>query len=236
MRWLLVLLLGMGLPAAHADEATDTYLHACAWCHGETGRGDGAATLSLWQDFAPRPRDFTRGKFKLRSTPSGKLPTDADLLRTVERGIPRYMPAFSGLTATERQLAVVAVKRFFPGFATAPPAPPLTIPSPPPADAAAAERGATLYRDAGCPACHGDQGRGDGSAAKDLRDGRGGRLAPANLRRPEMFKNGATAEDLYRTLVTGLDDTPMASYSDALTPAQRWDVIAFLRALGDARD
>src|SRR5438876_7879807 len=106
-----LLLVLMAAPAA-ADPATAVYNHACAWCHGRDGRGDGPAAFSINKYLSPRPRDLTHGRFELRSTPSGELPTDEDLLRTLERGIPGYMPSFRGLTAGERQLAGTAVERF----------------------------------------------------------------------------------------------------------------------------
>src|SRR2546425_8336844 len=126
--------------ATAADPATAVYEHACAWCHGKDGRGDGPAAFSIGKGRAPRPRDFTRGRFALRSTPSGALPTDEDLLRTVERGIPGYMPSFRGLTAGDRQLAVVGGKRFYPGFESPRPTP-AAIAEAPGLDAAAAARG-----------------------------------------------------------------------------------------------
>src|SRR5947199_10489394 len=111
-----LLVLALGRAAVGADPATAVYKHACAWCHGKDGRGDGPAAFSINKYLSPRPRDFTRGRFELRSTPSGELPTDQDLLRTPERGVPGYMPSFRGLTAAERCLAVAAVKRFYSGF------------------------------------------------------------------------------------------------------------------------
>src|SRR5438067_10355625 len=119
----LTVALSLASGAAARDLATAVYDHACASCHGKDGRGDGPAAFSINKYRSPRPRDFTRGRFKLRSTPSGQLPTDDDLLRTVERGIPGYMPSFQGLTAGERGLAVEAVKRFYPGFESARPTP-----------------------------------------------------------------------------------------------------------------
>jgi mono/diheme cytochrome c family protein len=219
--------------AMAADPATAVYNHACAWCHGKDGRGDGPAAFSINKYRAPRPRDFTRGIFKLRSTPSGQLPTDDDLLRTVERGIPAYMPSFRGLTAGERRLAVTAVKRFYPGFATPPPAPSFALGTPPPADEAAIARGRELYGAAGCAACHGDRGRGDGPSAVALRDVDGLPIRPADLRYPVRFKGGADPVDLYRTLMTGLDGIPMPSYASALgeNPSAPWDLVAYIRSL-----
>ena len=39
----------------------------CVECHGAAGKGDGPSAAYL----APRPRDFTTGKYKIRSTESG---------------------------------------------------------------------------------------------------------------------------------------------------------------------
>ena len=35
----------------------------------------------------PRPRDFTTGKYKIRSTETGSVPTDDDLMRSVRQGL-----------------------------------------------------------------------------------------------------------------------------------------------------
>jgi len=229
-----LLLIVMAAPAA-ADPATSVYNHACAWCHGKDGRGDGPAAFSINKYLSPRPRDFTRGRFKLRSTPSGALPTDEDLLRTLERGIPAYMPSFRGLTAGERRLAITAVKRFYPGFASAHPSP-VPLPAPPPLDAAAVARGRQAYETGGCASCHGDRGRGDGASAPALKDETGLRIRPADLRYPGRFKNGAEPTDVYRTLVTGLDGTPMPSYAEAFDhPDALWDLVAYIGSLARTR-
>ena len=227
-----VLVLALARLASGADPATAVYNHACAWCHGKDGRGDGPAAFSINKYLSPRPRDFTRGQFKLRSTPSGQLPTDDDLLLTLERGIPGYMPSFRGLTAGERRLAVTAVKRFFPGFATTRPAPVFASRIPPPADAAAMGRGREVYAAAGCAACHGERGRGDGPSAPALRDADGLPIRPADLRYPARFKGGSEPADLYRTLMSGLDGTPMPSYATAFEgPGAPWDLVAYIRSL-----
>ena len=56
----------------------------CAHCHGITGDGAGPTAPSL----NPYPRDFRLGKFKFKSTPLGKRPTDDDLKRVLMNGIP----------------------------------------------------------------------------------------------------------------------------------------------------
>src|SRR2546427_258898 len=67
--------------------------------------------------------------------------------------------------------------------------------------------------DRGRPPCHGERGHGDGPSAPQLKDETGLPIRPADLRYPARFKNGAQAIDVYRTLVTGLDGTPMPSYA-----------------------
>ena len=63
------------LAQAGPDPGRTSYDKHCALCHGTAGKGDGpAADLLL-----PRPRDFTAGKYKIRTTPSGQLPTDDSL-------------------------------------------------------------------------------------------------------------------------------------------------------------
>ena len=55
----------------------ELYLKACDQCHGPKGDGQGLMADLLF----PRPRDFLRGLYKIRTTPSGELPTDPDLFR-----------------------------------------------------------------------------------------------------------------------------------------------------------
>jgi len=78
-----------------------TYEMACTWCHGTRGRGDGSVAFSMNPSRAPRPRNFTQGEFKFRSTPTGQPPTDEDLFRTIMTGLtgtpmPSYYDAFEG--------------------------------------------------------------------------------------------------------------------------------------------
>src|SRR5437870_5172187 len=62
----------------------------CVECHGASGKGDGPSAAYL----VPRPRDFTSGKYKIRSTESGTVPTDDDLTTSVRRGL--YATAMPG--------------------------------------------------------------------------------------------------------------------------------------------
>lgn len=199
----------MRLLPASAARGEAVYLKSCSACHGEDGSGAGPAAASL----SPLPRNFTTGMFKFRSTPSGELPTDADLLRVLEKGVPgTAMPAWKGiLTRQERSDVVAYLKLFSEDFET--PAPPaLEIPSPPESLSAFAPEGKMVYMLMECWACHGGKGKGDGKSGKTLDDDWGVKILPWNLTR-HQYKAGNDAESLYRTFTTGLNGTPMPAYA-----------------------
>ena len=66
------------------EAGKQVYTRKCAQCHGDDGQGTGPAANEVF----PRPRDFTRGIYKIRSTPSGTVPTDDDLFRSITNGLP----------------------------------------------------------------------------------------------------------------------------------------------------
>src|SRR5512133_1582031 len=83
------------------------YEQHCAACHGPAGDGNGPASVWLY----PKPRNFSAGLFKIKSTPGQALPTDEDLFNSITRGLPgSSMPSFSYLTEQERQELVNYVK------------------------------------------------------------------------------------------------------------------------------
>lgn len=109
---------GVDLPAA-APLGLRIYAQRCAVCHGPDGLGNGPAAPSL----IPRPRDFTLGSFKFKSTPHGQPPTDDDLKQIVANGLPgSAMPYFRDLLNDSEIDAVVAqVKQFSKAFSGASP-------------------------------------------------------------------------------------------------------------------
>ncbi|HSF07507.1 MAG TPA: c-type cytochrome [Methylomirabilota bacterium] len=225
---ILGVLLGAGAGAAPRTEAADpalgrrTYEENCAICHGLEGDGRGHAA----QHFVSPPRDLTAGRFKLRSTGSGQLPTDDDLKRSIVRGLPGTgMVPQDHLSAAEIDAVVAYIKTLAPKFATAPQSPALPIPPAPPNSPEAVARGRKVYHKAECHECHGEQGRGDGPSAKDLK------VKPVDLtRRP--FKGGSTPEEVFRAIVTGYDGTPMPSYHLILDDAELWDLTYYVVSLG----
>src|SRR5688572_3319622 len=73
----------------------------CSGCHGPYGRGNGAATQQWYG--GNYPRNFWYAKFKSRSTAYGRIPEDADLFRTITRGMyGSSMPSFRHLSADDR--------------------------------------------------------------------------------------------------------------------------------------
>lgn len=210
------------------------YRRHCAACHGATGRGDGPGARHL----DPMPRDFTRGDFRWRRTASGGLPTDADLLRSIDEGAPgTSMPAWRRILPEQvRRALVVRVKTFSRRFeeekAFAPVIP--EVPPVPEEGKGDAQLGAQLYKKLECWKCHGETGRGDGPSAAAMKDSAGRAISPNELVRG-VFRAGDKPEDLYRTLLTGFNGTPMPAYSQTITARERWALVWFLRSMRKGR-
>ena len=220
---------------AYGAEPRALYHDQCELCHGAEGRGDGPAAPRL----PTPPADFNAGSFKLRSTPSGSLPTDEDLFRTITRGIPGTgMPSFAALSREDRRALVGVVKELSRPrdggesyFEDRPPGRAIVVPPRPPSGPDAIAKGRKLYRDLSCPSCHGDEGRGDGRSAADLKDYAGRPLRPTDFTLG-VFKGGADPRELYLRIATGLNGTPMAEYGDdVLKPAERWALVEYLLSL-----
>ena len=223
----------------------DIFAMACIQCHGVQGRGDGSVGATLSPRRAPQPRNLTAEPFKFRSTPSGALPTTADLLRTITEGVRgaggpltfglsgyRIMPSFRHMPIEQRLELIEFVKSLNPAFADRGEIKTIAVPAVPAVTAERLARGKQLYADAECLACHGERGRGDGPSAPTLKDARELPIAATDLTKPARFKSGSTPADVYRTLMTGLGGTPMPSYGDSLEPDQAWDLVYYVLSLG----
>jgi mono/diheme cytochrome c family protein len=139
----------------------------CAGCHGEKGDGDGDGA----REMLPRPRDFTRGVYKIRTTASGEIPTDDDLMHVIAEGMPgTAMPAWKAkLNEQERRDVVAYIKSFSSFFASSQAKPVQLSKDPGGGDQAIADGKATFTK-LECMKCHGPAGRGDGKSAPTLKD------------------------------------------------------------------
>jgi cytochrome c oxidase cbb3-type subunit 2 len=196
------------------------YVESCAACHGERGDGKGPEADRLKTE----PRDFTTGQYKFRSTPSGSIPLDEDIFRTISHGVrTTSMLAQLHLSEKERWVVTDYLKTFSPRFKAEKTPETVSIPAPPSPNPELISLGKKMYIDAGCNQCHGSEGRGDGASAKELKDDWGESVSPTDLTL-KPFKSGPNPEDLYRTISTGLNGTPMPSYADVLTAQERWSL------------
>ncbi len=205
------------------------YVKYCAQCHGENGDGEGYATPHL----SPRPRDFTTGKFKVRSTPSGALPTHQDLVNIIRRGMPyTSMPAWPTLSDQEVSDLAYFIASLSPDFSKPESVPqPVPVPNAPNATRESVELGKKLYEETGCVRCHGTLGRGDGPSAPTLVDDSRHPIRPADLAQSWTFRGGSSREDIFRTMSTGFNGTPMPGFLEALTPDQRWAITDYIASL-----
>ena len=200
----------------------------CAPCHGATGKGDGpnAALLN------PRPRNFTAGIFKFRSTESGSLPADEDLTSTIRNGLHgTAMSDWDPFIKGDSLKAVVAyVKTFSPRFQNET-AHPVHAASPVPYSAASIAAGKKVYAKLQCADCHGNDGTGAGLVASEFKDNWDFDIDAADLTQPWTFRGGSTARDIYMRFRTGVDGTPMPSYVGTATDREMWDLANYVVSL-----
>ncbi len=224
--------------AQDLERGRELYDRWCAECHGVEGDGQGAAAAYM----LPRPRDFTTARYQIRTTASGQLPTDADIVRIIEQGMPgTAMPGWESKFNDAEVRDLVAYLKSFSRFFEQLGAPePLDFGEPPGRSEEALAEGRELYRENECFRCHGDAGRGDGPSAPTLQDDRDFPIRAADLTENWYFNGGGTAEDIFRRFRTGLDGTPMPSYSDLLdaglvTEEQLWHLAHYVRSLAPER-
>jgi mono/diheme cytochrome c family protein len=238
-----LLLCLVALPCLAADSVTldfNRYLEGkfvyernCIPCHGARGDGRGELGITL----QPGPRSFREGMFKFRSTPPGALPTEADLVRTIQGGLSGTgMGMLTHLRDDEVRAVIEYVKSFSRRWRNAENhAEPMKLPAPPawlhdPSQRRTHARAGQPLFQAFCAACHGPQADGKGPAIAGVKDLWSQPAKPSDLRQPHL-RCGDSPADFYRVLATGLNGTPMVSFEAALTPEQRWDIIAYVFTL-----
>ena len=224
------------------------FLQHCANCHGERGDGNGPANLE------PRARYFGGERFKFASTDTS-VPTDDDLLRVLERGIPgSAMYSFGHLPLDDRRALVGHVRTLAlrgtverlaakvvkdgddPDYAElrgkaadqCVPGKPIPVPEPPASSPEAVARGRQLFVTT-CAQCHGPEGKGDGPQVKEMKNDNGTPARPRNLTLG-LYKYGGEPQSLYVRLKLGIAGTPMPA-SPTLTDAQVYDLVWYVKSL-----
>jgi cytochrome c oxidase cbb3-type subunit 2 len=218
----------VGKLTGQATTAKEDYRRYCMGCHGELGDGEGEN--AQWLD--PRPRNFTLGQFKCRSTPSGSLPLDEDLFDTIGRGMDRStMPTWNTLAVQQKVDLVAYIKHFSARWMTEKPGTPLQIPPEPEVTADRIKQGQMLFQKLECWKCHGVEGRANGPSAETLQDDQNHPIKPYNFIEGARPKCGSSDRDIYRIFMTGLDGTPMPSFADNVKPDEAWSLVFYLRTL-----
>jgi mono/diheme cytochrome c family protein len=199
----------------------DLFSTACSVCHGQNGDGLG----ELANRVRPRPTDFRRASYKLRSTPAGTLPTDEDLFGTITRGMHgTAMHRWPQMTEDDRWALVFHLKTLSPRFAREKPGRSIAVPIAPRETESLRDHGQQLYVRLGCGSCHGPDGEGDGLTAATLA------LARVRDFTRGRFIRGAEMEDIYVTLRVGVEGTPMFPY-DRLGDDELWALASYVRGL-----
>lgn len=223
--------------AALRDEGRAAYERYCQGCHGATGDGAGEAARFL----DPKPRNFVEADFKFSSTRSGELPTDADLARSITKGLRgSAMPTWNLLPDRTVDALVVYIKTFSPKWHDLGPSAPVPVVEDPYRTnndkSAAVARGEAVYHGfAGCWNCHPsyvpeprlreylasfgndahDTLRADLPHAIGKANGRGEMVYPPDFLR-DFVRAGSHAEDIYRAVAAGITGTAMPTWVDSM--------------------
>lgn len=174
------------------DESRGRNLYAenCASCHGPGGRGDGPGAAAL----LPAPSDLSAHEY-----------TTARLADALWNGVAgTAMQAWRDRSPDDLASMARVVQRFHAGQNAAVPEDLVAL-------------GERVY-DANCVQCHGQDGRGNGSAAAELT------IAPTNFRiqRPTLSQS-------LRAVREGVRGTRMASWTTRLTEPEIVAVAAYVR-------
>ncbi|HXH84200.1 MAG TPA: c-type cytochrome, partial [Candidatus Tectomicrobia bacterium] len=203
----------------------------CALCHGDKGDGNGPGAELL----SPRPRDFTRGLYKIRSTTT-KAPSDQDLFRVITEGMPgTSMPAWAILPEQDRWNLVAYLKTFAPEtFKEAPQK--VELPPDVSSSKESIARGKEMFEAIECHKCHGTAGRADGVSRAELKDDWGHFVPPANLTKRWNFRGGASRTEIATRIAVGVLGTPMPAFLDAVEkPEDVWHLTNYIVSLGGER-
>ena len=207
------------------------YETRCVFCHGLKGDGKGENASKL----QTKPRDFTFGVYKFRSTPTGGLPTDDDIFKTISRGLHgTAMLPWLGLTTDQKWSVAYYIKTFSDAFEDDEKSEIVKIPKANKSSMDYIKQGKMIYQKSECLVCHGFEGYGDGTNADQLKDDWQQPIRPTNFRQ-QLLKRGLEIEDIYLTIATGLNGTPMPSFSDSLTQDEIMALAYYIQSIAPQR-
>jgi mono/diheme cytochrome c family protein len=224
-----------------------SYTTYCSGCHGPEGDGEGPAARFL----DPKPRDFRKGKVKFASVPAGEMPTDADLFRTITRGLHgTSMPSWQLLPKSEVEDIIAYIKTFTPN--RKPPGATIAIPQDPwiKSPQKGIDAGEKLYHGlAACMSCHpayvekpkvveymkaydvpfsSFREKPYESETKDSEWGQ-------PIRPPDFLvdriKSGTDKAELVRVIASGVGGTAMPSWGQTLDAKQLWGLAYYVESL-----
>ncbi len=204
------------------------YEKKCYYCHGIKGDGNGSDAPRL----DPKPRNFTRNEYKIRSTALGELPTDDDLFRIISSGVEgSAMPFWNSLSFEQRWQVIHYIKTFNKKFKENDSRKEVSTGAGNASTPESIERGKKLFKEAKCFLCHGEDGKADGPITTTLKGKWDIPFKARNLSQSWMYKGGNASEDIFRTITSGINETPMGSYADYLTDEDRWHLSHYVKSI-----
>ncbi len=246
-------------PKEQLNYGKSVYTEYCMACHGVNGDGKGVSSKGM----SNPPRNFKSGLFKFGLVPSGDLPTDADLVRIIRRGL--HGTAMLPWDITEEQaLAVVQyIKTFAPDAwegkdkKVGTPVKLIKDPFGLARTSFAVEKGKAVYHiTAVCQSCH----RGyvtqeelnqlslstTGDEADEIDPEEFYAMKPQDsdhdvqILPPDFtwhkIKSASTVEEIAYRLGAGIGGTTMPAWKDTLTDEEIWAVSYYVRSLMDIRN
>lgn len=240
---------------ASLAQGKKVYLTYCAGCHGVEGNGKGDAAAFL----NPKPRDFKEADYRFRSTPSGDLPTDEDLYRTLTEGLKgSSMPSWRLLSEADRKAVIAYIKTFAPEKwkeGHGPVTPVAEDPYGPGQIEAAVKKGQTAYHGmAMCYSCHAayipaaqinearkayNMGpmkafRKDLGESKSMTTSDGSVIVPPDFTWNRL-KRGTDLHTLYHVVGNGISGTPMPTWKGVLPEEDLWGIVYYVQSLAAER-
>jgi len=218
---------------AYGANGKKIYDSRCLICHGANGNGQGAIGIldidkNSGRPWTIYPRDLTMGVYKFRSTATGCLPDDKDLMDIISNGINKSgMPSHFDIPSNEMNAVVEYIKSLSERFEEEDACDTIDINKPAWVGSLdSVEKGRAIYDSMKCWECHGALGRGDGPKSGELKDDSSRPVWPFDFSSAEL-KRGTTPENVYITFTSGLDGTGMPSYEDSLNEEERWHLVSY---------